>query len=53
MLIDFYGEEAKKIKMADSKILRIGGVENVSFFELAILNFFLLHPHENQSTFLI
>jgi hypothetical protein len=31
------------------KILRIGGFENLSFFEWAILNFFLLHFHENKS----
>ena len=42
--------------------LRIEGVENLSFsFDLAILDFFfqkkkkniLLHPHENQSTFIM
>ena len=36
-----------------TKILRIGGFENLSFFWSAILNFFfkkkMLHPHENQS----
>ena len=31
------------------KILRIGGFEKLSFFESAILESFLLHPHENQS----
>ena len=35
------------------KILRIGGVEKLSFFESAIWNFFLLHPNENQSTFIM
>ena len=38
------------------KILRIGGVENLSFFESAILIFFfkknLLHSNENQSSFI-
>ena len=34
------------------KILRIGGIEKLIFFESAILNFFLLHPHENQSIFI-
>ena len=36
--------------------LRMGGFEKISLFELAILekkyNFFLLHPHKNQSKFL-
>ena len=31
------------------KILRIVGFEKLSFFELAILNFFLLRPHEKHS----
>ena len=37
--------------------MRIGGVENFSFFESAVLEkklqriFFFLHPHENQSKF--
>ena len=31
------------------KILRIGGIEKLSFFESALLDFFLLHFHENQS----
>ena len=41
-----------------AKMLRIVGVENLSFFELAILifsskkNCFLLHPNENQATFI-
>ena len=39
------------------KISKIGGLENHSLFELAILIFFqkkifLLHPNENQSTFI-
>jgi hypothetical protein len=34
------------------KILRIGGFEKVSFFESAILEKKMLHPHENQSKFL-
>ena len=40
------------------KILRIGRIEKLSFFEWAILNsffhtnFFLFHPHKNQSNFL-
>ena len=34
------------------KISRIGDFENLSFFESAILDFFLLHSHENQSKFL-
>ena len=33
------------------KILRIGRVENLSYFELAIL-IFLLHPYSNQSQFM-
>ena len=31
------------------KILRIVDLEKLSFLGLAILIFFLLHPHENQS----
>ena len=31
------------------KISRFGDFEKLSFFELAILNLFLLHPHGNQS----
>ena len=31
------------------KILSIGRIEKLSFFESAILEFFLLHSHENQS----
>ena len=40
----------------EKKILRIGGIENLSFFQSAIVDFFfpkkkifLLHSHENQS----
>jgi hypothetical protein len=32
--------------------LRNGGFEKLSFFELAIFNLFLLHPHENWSNIL-
>ena len=31
------------------KLLRIVGLKNLSFFESAILIFFLLHPHLNQA----
>ena len=34
------------------KILRIGDFEKCCFFESAILNFFLLFPHENKSKFI-
>jgi hypothetical protein len=33
--------------------MRIEGIKNLSCFESAILNFFLLHPHENQSKFIM
>ena len=40
-----------------AKKLRIGGVENLSFFSRTFWFFFLkkkmLHPHENQSTFIM
>ena len=36
-----------------AKKLRTGGIENLSFFESAILIICLLYPHENQSTFIM
>jgi hypothetical protein len=46
---DAFGKD-QSLKLS-GKILRIGGVENLSFFESAVLIFFA-SSHENQPTFI-